>query len=79
MNKYLKTLLLASVTVGFLLVGDVQAQTVPSTADPGVITRDLGEERRAPSRLEDTVTLGDEQAGTGLSTEELFTLQAVKG
>ena len=55
-----------------------QAQTVPSTADPGIVIRELGEDRRAPSRIEDSIRLGDEQAsGDNVSTEKIFALQDV--
>ena len=74
MNRYY--ILLAAALGGVCFVQSAHAQ-VPSTADPGVIIRDFEEERRAPSRLEDSVTVPDEQAAAGLSTEKAFTLQNV--
>lgn len=54
------------------------AQTVPSSAQPGVVIRGLGDEKRVPSSLEDTVTFGGEKdAGKGLSNEKVFSLNQV--
>lgn len=75
MKQSYKFLLLVSVAVS--VPGAVFAQTVPSTADPGVITRDIGEQSRPASRLEDSVSIQDAAPQEGLSTEKLFTLQGV--
>ncbi|MCK5385330.1 MAG: ShlB/FhaC/HecB family hemolysin secretion/activation protein [Alphaproteobacteria bacterium] len=76
MNKYFKLSLLTITGVSLVLINSVHAQ-VPSTADPSVIIRDFEEERRVPSRLEDTITIQDDQAKEGLSTEKIFTLNSV--
>ncbi|MBI2234505.1 MAG: ShlB/FhaC/HecB family hemolysin secretion/activation protein [Micavibrio aeruginosavorus] len=55
----------------------VQAQDIPPSAEPGIVTRSIEEERRAPSRFEGAVTLGAEEAVEGLSAEKVFTLQSV--
>jgi hemolysin activation/secretion protein len=51
---------------------------VPSPAEPGIIMRSLEEEKRAPSRLEETVVVPrEEAAGKGLSKEKIFVLKQV--
>ena len=51
---------------------------VPSTADPGIVIQELGEERRAPSRFEGSITLKEDQTTRqGASTEKVFTLQNI--
>lgn len=51
---------------------------VPSSADPGVILRDLDEGQRAPSRLEDTIKYQQEDlSDKKLSADKVFTLKKV--
>lgn len=55
-----------------------QTTTVPSTADPGVIGRDLESDRRPLSRLEDTIRVEDEDTQVeGVSEEKVFTLKGI--
>lgn len=78
MAAYRTYILSAAVLVGgIVLPSVVHAQQIPSTAEPGIITRDLGEERRTPSRLGDIIRLEDTDISGDLSTEKVFTLEQV--
>lgn len=71
-----KTLLvvLALVTFGHAAF----AAAPPTTTDPGMISKGMMEEKRAPSRLEETVVVPKEEAsGKGLSDKKVFVLKAV--
>lgn len=51
---------------------------IPSSAEPGIVTRGLQEKERAPSRLEDTVVVPKmEEGAAGVSTEKVFVLNSI--
>lgn len=77
-KKYLAFFTAIATGVCFINVTSTYAQ-VPSTADPGVIIRDLGAEPRVPSRLDETIMFDEaDAADKSLSTEKVFTLQSVQ-
>lgn len=52
------------------------AQTIPSTADPGVILQEMKDEPRPPSSLDGALTVGEDKVEAA-SAEKIFTLRDV--
>jgi len=76
-RKYLSFFTAIATGVCLISVSSANAQ-VPTTAEPGIIMRDLGEERRAPSRLDDVIMFDDDDVdGAEVSIEKVFTLQKI--
>jgi hemolysin activation/secretion protein len=68
-----------TVTTSMYAFSDVAyAVTVPSSAQPGVVIRGFEGEKRAPSRLDDTITFsGEKDIAKGASAKKAFTLNKV--
>lgn len=78
-----KNIRLAAAACGFALsffavIADAQAQTVPPSAEPGIVTRSLESPDRSRQRLDDSITLPkmDDPKIEG-STEKVFVLNEV--
>lgn len=68
----------AAVSVALLVPAQALAQTIPSTAEPGVITRGIGDEPLGRPQSDTGLVLGaEEAAGQNLSAEKVFTLNGV--
>ncbi len=77
-SKNLFVATLAVTTSIYALNNAAYAVDVPTSAQPGVIMRGFEGEKRAPSRIEDTVTFsGDKDIAKGKSTNKVFTLNKV--
>jgi hemolysin activation/secretion protein len=76
MKKFNSAKLLTAVIALTLLPKAAPAQ-IPSSTEPGVIIRSQEEEKRKPSRLEDTVVVPKEETGKGLSATKVFVLKQV--
>jgi hemolysin activation/secretion protein len=51
---------------------------IPSSTEPGIVMRGIGEEERPATRLDDTIVVPkQEEGGKGLSTEKVFVLKSV--
>jgi hemolysin activation/secretion protein len=70
-----KILLIAITLMAF---GPAAIAAPPTSTDPGMLNKGMIEEKRAPSRLEETVVVPkDESSGRGLSDKKVFVLKAV--
>lgn len=76
-NKNRKWALILGLMAGSVPFNVMAQQAVPTTAQPGVIMRSFDAEERQPSRLDGSVTVGEEQIQGNLSTKKIFTLQKV--
>ncbi|MEZ0224914.1 MAG: ShlB/FhaC/HecB family hemolysin secretion/activation protein [Alphaproteobacteria bacterium] len=66
------------IALALVAAGSQAFAAPPTTTDPGMINKGMMEERRAPSRIEETVVVPkDEASGKGLSDKKVFTLKAV--
>ena len=74
-----KKILAAFIGTSCIISTTTAMAQVPTTADPGIILRDLEQGDRAPSRLEDTITYGEDAVSDKkLSQEKMFTLQSIQ-
>lgn len=66
------------VVLALVTFGPAAFAAPPTSTDPGLLSKGMTEEKRAPSRLEETVVVPKEEAsGKGLSDKKVFTLKAV--
>lgn len=75
--KHSAILLMVGMLLASVLPKAAWAQQVLPYTEPGVIMRGLEEEKRAPSRLEETVVVPKEEAGKSISTQKVFVLKSV--